>query len=494
LNGSAPHLGCPYWLGLLVVFCISLTLFTRHNSFPHTYHPDEDTKVQQVLSGKRNFFHPLLMLTATDGAMRLAQISKTPENAARTGRWISAVFTAVAVVSLTILAYRWAGWIAGVGASILLMLNPLIFELAHYFKEDPALLMGMAVSFLALDFFWKTPTARTAAFLGFGNALAVSGKYIGVVVLLFTLPFLVAHARKNGRSLAAWFMGGLLLPLFIINLPLFLDLPDFIRGLSREMTGVTGGHRGLRREVPHAFYFGRMLELTPPLLWLAFPLSVGVFLWRKSERSYSQLATFAFPVFFFALLSFSPKTAGRYLLPVQAYLAFGSALGLVCFARAASGWKKIIIVAVLAAGVWSSASITAGYFREFSTDSRSDLRVWLNENTPAEAVIAEDGRVNLEADPAWRSRKVLTSEYVPDLGSIEEMRARGVTHVAVARQAYKPYLDKNIKPKAAEKAAFERRAAFYRALFASGNPVWESPLGAVIYLRPGIRVYAVPER
>jgi hypothetical protein len=40
-------------------FLLGLALFTRDNAFPFQYHPDEHSKVRQILDGSRNLRHPL---------------------------------------------------------------------------------------------------------------------------------------------------------------------------------------------------------------------------------------------------------------------------------------------------------------------------------------------------------------------------------------------------------------------------------------------------
>ena len=49
----------------VVIFLGSFVLFTRHNDFPYSYHPDESGKTGQVIKGSRNYHHPLLLLSLT---------------------------------------------------------------------------------------------------------------------------------------------------------------------------------------------------------------------------------------------------------------------------------------------------------------------------------------------------------------------------------------------------------------------------------------------
>ena len=53
----------PFALALLLA-SVSLWISTLHNDFPQNYHPDEPSKIAQLVNPEqeRNFNHPLLML------------------------------------------------------------------------------------------------------------------------------------------------------------------------------------------------------------------------------------------------------------------------------------------------------------------------------------------------------------------------------------------------------------------------------------------------
>ncbi len=72
---------------VLALFCAALWLYTRHNSFPFYYHPDEPGKVAQIQKGTRNFHHPQLLLTATDLTKQLARRDLDCQAVVEMGRW-----------------------------------------------------------------------------------------------------------------------------------------------------------------------------------------------------------------------------------------------------------------------------------------------------------------------------------------------------------------------------------------------------------------------
>jgi hypothetical protein len=116
---------------------------------------------------------------------------------------------------------------------------------------------------------------------------------------------------------------------------------------------------------------------------------------------------------------------------------------------------------------------------------------------PPTAVIAKDSRVALP-DPTKKRdvarlgtipQKVLGERFAADLGTVEELRARGVTHVAVSESDYGRFFLNGLRPQAGEKVDFDRRKTFYESLLRDEELIYERDRGTVIYLHPGIRVY-----
>ena len=65
-------------LGLIGAIClVHLWLATRSNEFHFQQHPDEISKIEQILENRRNLHHPLLMINAVDLAAKL-RASVTP--------------------------------------------------------------------------------------------------------------------------------------------------------------------------------------------------------------------------------------------------------------------------------------------------------------------------------------------------------------------------------------------------------------------------------
>lgn len=89
-------------------------------------------------------------------------------------------------------------------------------------------------------------------------------------------------------------------------------------------------------------------------------------------------------------------------------------------------------------------------------------------------------------------QKLFLSKLASDQGTLEEMRAHGVTHVIISESSYGRFFRRDLRAKDLEEASFARAKAFYADLLRSGELLFERERGTVIYLHPGIRVYRLP--
>src|SRR5207302_8882707 len=105
------------------------------------------------IDGNWNFHHPAFMLAATKAVLALGRVPLDMQRIVIVGRWLSACYSAIAVTALALLAWRRRGPLAFAAVAVLAGLPHPVFELAHYFKEDAALLMGVSLTFLGLHFF-----------------------------------------------------------------------------------------------------------------------------------------------------------------------------------------------------------------------------------------------------------------------------------------------------------------------------------------------------
>ena len=485
------------WPLALALFIGSLALFTRDNTFSFDYHPDEDGKVYQIIHRERNFHHPLLLLNVTDLAVHLAGVSLNSQPVVIVGRWVSAAFAAGAVVALALVAFLRAGSLAAWTVGLLAATHGKLYEAAHYLKEDTALVFGLALFFLAAECFLRSPGERAVRFLGLACAAAVGGKYVGLLVLPFALV-LVWCARKTTPTVQ-WrpFATVFAVTFVVINLPPTFHPSSPIRSLEREVVGVSAGHRGMTRGIPHAKYFPELRDDVPLPLLAASGLALVMLVATARRRSGAEWTLVLFPIVFFAMLSCSPKTAGRYLLPVTTLLCAIAGFGVIDLARLLSPIPShfaLGCVAIFLVNAQLPSLRTT--IAEFQKDDRIALAAWIAADVPADAIIAEDHRVNLvppaigdESGKPHVPQHVLDNDFAADLGTLDEMRSWGLVYVAVSQHTYDRFFSSSLKPRASEKADYERRREFYTRLFAEGELVYELKSHGNPYLQPGLRLY-----
>ncbi len=496
------------WAAVLFVGC--LALYQRHNSFPYYYHPDEPGKVEQIRTGVWNFNHPMLLLSATRAWVSVRGGNLSDQAIVESGRQVSAVFTALTVVALSGLAYLWRGWSAALIAGVVLGVHHQFYELAHYMKEDSALLLGVALTVLVSALYWQKPSRKWAALLGIACGLAISGKYIGVVTLALALPVLWRQHPEGGRwQVLGFFTGAVLLTCALVNLPLLVNLTTFESSLSREMDFVVQGQRGMTRSVPHSEYWSVFLDNSTPAIWLLLLVYLAA-RWNKRDLALPEALMLIFPFAYTIALSFSPKSNDRYFFPATALITTMAVLGIEDTAwllygkvsrRAVTMIAALVLIGLQLAGWGPKREGLLQYDAAYQNDDLQELIAWINAELPASAIIARDNRVGLP-DPKRKKnasrmgvipQQVLASKYVADLGTVDELRAKGVTYVIVSRSDYGRFFLQNLRPQKAEAASFAQRKSFYEDLFRRGELKWERERGTVIYLHPGLQVYRIQE-
>jgi hypothetical protein len=484
-------------LWAVALFAVCYLLNTRHNRFPWYYHPDEPGKVEQVMEGKRNLHHPLLLLGTTKVLVNATGADANEQAIVEIGRNLSAAFIAGAIVALSLLAFAWRSWPAAFLTGALLATHHQLYELSHYFKEDSALLFGISITLLATWLYDERPTATRAAFLGVACALATSGKYIGAMTLVLALPMLVI--RKAQRPGVAWatFAAGLLLAIVAVNFPLFGEMQTFRDSFSREMKLVTEGQADSTQSVPHSEYWTIFRDNTTPIIWGALLLFL-ISRWR--ERQHLRAAEWliiALPFVYTIALSFSPKTNDRYFLPATATFTLLAGLAITVPPRK---WAIPAAVLLLAGQFPSWSKSRPGwleYERAFQRDDTAEMIDFLRKEVPANAVILKDNRIALP-DPERKKhaarlgvipQKVIAERYAADFAKFDDLNAKGVTHVIVSEQDYGRYFRKSLKPQKGAELKFAESRNFYERLRTEAELLWERKRGTVIYLHPGIEIY-----
>ncbi len=487
---------------LLCIFALGLGLFTRHNDFEYYYHPDEFGKVDQLVKNKRNFHHPMLMLTTVDLVRRTVlwgDVRKNQQAVVEVGRWVTAAFAALTAATLGLLAARHYGLRAGWLVGVLTLSNPLLFELAHYLKEDPYFAAGIAATALALHAFQRTPDRRHLLWLAAATATAAAGKFVGfaLVPLVLIAVWVPAADSPLGarRARVMRFLGTFLLVWLALNYWVLKSPGMLWHSIGEEMHKAYGNEEAVR-SVPHAYYFRVQADNGG---WLAPALAGLWVLWaaRNARRvSAAEWLLAGTSLAFLLVFTFTPKTAPRYYLPIATALSYFAVAGAMAWAQTLQrAWLKCAATALVLIAVGMQSRTLAVSWRGFAYDDRERLQQWIAAHLPTDAVIAQDEAVNLPepvrmpAKHAGRTplaQRVIGEKEIADLGDLANLKAMGVTHVAICARTYGRYMNgaRNIK-EGSEAAAAQK---LYQTVNERGKVLWESPMGRISYLQPGLRL------
>ena len=499
-------------LGCAAVFFACVVLYTRHNSFPTVYHPDEFAKGRGIIGGGFKFTQPLLLTSTTGIVSWISGRHATVQEAVVVGRWVSAIFAALAIVLLAMAAaWQYGRW-AGMAVAIALMSSHRLLVWAHYMKEDTALLLGLAVFLLTATLYWHRPTPRNLLILGMSCGLSIAGKYIGVLTI--PLAWYVARAaeRRDGVPSRAesrrrlWlFLAGCAGFLLIVQLPALRHPLDFLDDVFYEIRHPLTGHRGLSQPILWRSPFLRMYLFETPW-WIIVPagLYVAAMLARwRSQDVPRRLAVLFFGAYALCLLC-SSIAEPRHLLPVVAlsYFFAGLAIGGVAAVLPGGSVLRVPALALTAAALlWPFARYTRIYIEEFRQDTRAELLQWVRTKLgPDDAILAEN-YVGLPADESIQlgafseadrlKQHVEVCRFVPKAGSMEALHAEGWKYVAVAEPNYERYFDPAIRPSKRERAEYEQRRQEYQRLFDEAVLVFEAKPAIPMHSNtsPVVRVY-----
>ncbi|MFQ3670160.1 MAG: hypothetical protein SNJ84_01730, partial [Verrucomicrobiia bacterium] len=292
------------------------------------YHPDEPSKVEQVMTGTRNLRHPVLMLTVADGAVGWLGVREDGQAVAETGRWLSGGAMAVAVGCLGAVVTLVAGWVPGLVAGGLALGRPWFFEASQMFKEDAWHLATLGLVTLMAVMWSRRPGAeRSRSWAGaFGCVLglAVGARYYAAIPALLLVGWV---AWRGGRWWAGmgWTLAGCLGVFGALHGPWLGEMGRGWAEIGREVDYFARGHFGVGETVPHPLYWKRLEAMLGPMEWGL--IGLGVLGWGLRRR-WEVLAVGVGVWLYLEAISWSPKFSDRYFLPVEWFWAVGLGVGL----------------------------------------------------------------------------------------------------------------------------------------------------------------------
>lgn len=484
MTGAVPH---PWpWRTAVLLFAVSVLLLGRQLDFHGYVHDDEPNKVMQIAGGNYNYNHPLLMLHSVKLYAQLAGISGDYDRVIRAGRWSSVIFSALAVGLLVLVAGRLHGAVVGAVAGVFVLTTPLFFELAHYFKEDPALLFGLSLSLVAMQIYSERPSLGSAAMLGAACGVAISGKYAGLMILPFAVYAIFSAGRKSDVVVFALFLAG---TFCLINWPM-ISSPEVWRSrIDREVSRLQAEDVPNRRETPHGAYLAAFTKHASPVLFGLIAMYVWNLRRRKFRLSCAELTIVLLPVLYLLALSFIPTKSDRYILPASVLLAVAAAAGL----QPVLAWRhgKAIAALLVAAGIAWQAPRLYAEDSAFASTRHDDVLQYLHTQLPQTSSVLVDN-YNALGPPEFSAPKVSQRRFQPG-ETTQSLRNNGFTHVLVTAERYPVFAPDSRRASGFSKEMEQKVRLLYEELFTRCRLVHEWKEGNKKKLEPEFLLYELPQ-
>lgn len=487
LSGTSSLSARPWpWIPAFILFAVCLVWFGRDLDFSAYAHPDERNKINQIVQSYYNFNHPLLMLNSARLVAALSGKTEDFEAVKIIGRSVSVFYASISVGILTLVMGRFYGRLIGVAAGLFVLTNPHLFELAHYFKEEPTVLFGISLTLLFMLLYSERPGPVTAFLCGAAAGVAFSGKYAGIIVMPFAFYVVLALSQKKWRDGILFIIAfGILF--FLINLPSLLSINHAVGSLDREVVRLSGAQQEVQKKIPHGIYTNRYWQsATPVLAGLLFVYAFGIYR-RRFRLQPFEWALMLIPIVYFVVLSFIPVTSNRYFLPCGVLAACLSAAGLGVLLPFKHG--RFLASALV---IISLASQTPKLIEEnngFKSDHLGELKNYLETKLPAEAVLLVGKDV---AIPPLKSPRIKYQSIEPG-ETIESLRQKGFTHILVTPRNYKNFLNQTKNRTRLVDSDFEKLKSFYESLFTRATMLYDWKEGTNNCLAKAMTLFSLQE-
>jgi hypothetical protein len=508
---------------MALVFLGALFFFTRANTFPFYGHADEPGKAEQVLYGKRNFNHPVLMLNSAALVNAVVGQKDDFNRATLIGRWAVAAYAAGAVALLSLLVARLMGdlsvpmrGLVFATSGLVIASTPQLVEFAHYFKEDPVLCFGLAAFLVAAEAFGRRPSRGTLLALVLAMSLAASGKYLGALVLPLGLWLIWRRASPSWWSYRVPVLVAagavFLLGFFLINYQGIRGIESLADSIVEETQKSLDRPDGIDRPIPNSMGWTMLVETTTRPIWLFLIAGLGSLLlaWRRLRPV--EVFLVLIPLVFAVIICFTDKMAERYFLPVSTLVSCIAAIGLIRLAQWGAHRQprgRVFVAGALAligAGlvIQSRAATIQNFWQQHEGDPRRDMVIFIRDHLPDDAKILSDKRARLPnaeqpENNVYRidfpQEVVLAehSQFAADYAPFEELKARGITHVALCEPDWgRFFINDGQQPISSTDPKVLSRIAFYSQVLKQGRLVWESPAREINIVWPGLRLYELP--
>lgn len=479
---GSQKLGRLLWAVFLLV--VAVVLGTEHNGFPWYYHNDEPSKVRQVMEGWRNMRHPPLMVEVVSAVCHLTGRAGEAQEVVMVGRVLSAFYVAGGVALLADAAWLLGGPVAGMAAGVLLLAFGPSYEAAHYFKEDALLLLGLGMACHAQVCVMRGGGRGAGLWWVLACAVLMSGKWVG---WLWAVAGWLFIWRKLGedRLLRLWCLVGLVgLVAVLIGWRVAVEWRIWLSSSEEEVRLLWSGDYRSGMEVPHRRYVD--------LLGWQTGWNLAVFVWMGAlatgfwRRCPVMVWTAVCAAVTLVGLSWMGKYSERYLMPISWWVIWWAVVvPCVLLAGERLRWMGWGVALVLMGWLWNQhAEDFSARRKGFAHDSRAALQKWLEEQCTADWKLARESLSGVTL-PGGRWQE--EAFFAADLGTVDELIQRGITHVLISYDVHHRFVDGSTAPQHRD-VEFHRRERFYRDLLQRGKVVWESPAQNPKPLHPGLRL------
>ena len=366
-------------------------------------------------------------------------------------RGLNSLLGALTVIPVFIIAFRIAGFLAGVLGAMLIVLSPIYSEIFRLIISDvpSAFFATVALMFVALLLDEETWPPYLLA--GAAAGLAAASKYpAGVVVVAIIGIWIYWRVRKRNWSWSLVAAGVVSLATFLAVMPALWAHPGSVFvGQGKDMLfGLRQyGRGGWIGVMPgsNAAWYGRQLLQTFGLPALALGVSGWPWLDPSARRRFLQMLPF--PLFFLLLLASMSMVVKRNLLPVMPSLAALLGAGVAGwiagiegrFLDASRRFAKAAVVVVIAGTALAvplqSTVVQTLAFSRPSTREVADQ--WIQDHVPRGARFIQESytpHLHFKKYPARKSR---FAARIP----IEEIRTSHFDYLLLTQNAYGRFMD-----------------------------------------------------
>jgi 4-amino-4-deoxy-L-arabinose transferase-like glycosyltransferase len=271
-------------------------------------------------------------------------------------RFGMAVANSLILITAALLIWRLAGPLAGLLGGTMLALEPFVVAHGQILRADALLAGLMLVAVLAATAYWLAGAGRWALWLAIvatGLGLLTKTPALLGLPIIAGIALISWHIRGQSpfRSVAAWISGSA--ALYVLLWPAMWVRPAGTIQRVAEYTAAKGGSP----MDAGSYLFGQAVADPGPLFYpMAFLLRVSpvallglltLLRWRPVRQQWLVAVLLAAALIFGVVISFAPKKADRYMLPLIPFLIAAAAVGTAELARRRRVAEQVLVLGAI---------------------------------------------------------------------------------------------------------------------------------------------------